>query len=83
MGADSQGEKAVRRKTSRKAECPGSASQTSRGRPEESQEQKTGLRTVTLTTKNTPHGGEIRWRYLHSEINSRPVKNAKNPMGAI
>ena len=33
--------------------------------------------------KHTAQRKKFRWRCLHSEISSRPVKNAINPMGAF
>ena len=57
MGTDGAGKEAACRKAAGEAKCPGSASQAPGRRPEETQEQKPGLRTVTLTTKNTPLSG--------------------------
>ena len=59
MGTVDAGKETAHRKAAREAKCPGTASQASRGRSEENQEQKPGLRTVTLTTKNTPLSGRI------------------------
>ena len=59
MGTDGAGKEAARRKAAAEAKYPGSAPQASRGRAKNSQEQKPGLRTATLTTKNTPLSGRI------------------------
>ena len=83
MGTDGAGKEAACRKAAGEAKRPGSASQASRGRPEEVQKQKQGSRTVTLTTKNTPLSGEnsAGGAYI-DRISSRVGKNTNYPMGA-
>ena len=84
MGTDSAGKEAARRKAAGETKCPRTASQASRGRAENSQEQKPRLRTVTLTTKNTPLSGRISAGGAYIDRNSsRAGKNANYPMGAI
>ena len=82
MGTDGTRKEAARRKAAGKAKYSGAASQAPRGRAKETQEQKPGSRTVTLTTKNKPlSGGNSAGGAYIVKIAQDPRKTQKNPMG--